>query len=115
MKVARITALLLVLGAGVSLAACQKSTKDAQADAVRDTSEAAAASIDKSATAVEDKGAAMSKAVEANATATADAMHNQADAIKSNAETKADAIEAGTLGAKTSTGDTTPTTVATKK
>jgi hypothetical protein len=115
MMTPRFTPILLLLAAGVSLAACNKSTTDAQADAVRETSNAAAASIDQEAAMVEDKGEAMGKAAEANADETADAMRNKADAIKTEAETKADAIEAGTLGATTSTGDTTTTTVPTKK
>jgi uncharacterized membrane protein YqiK len=83
----------------MTLAACEKKTTDAQADAVRDTSDAAAADIDNKADVVENKG-------EANA----DAMREGADAVRDRGETKADAIEAGTVGATTKTDQLTTTT-----
>lgn len=93
------TPLLLLVAATMTLAACEKKTTDAQADAVRDTSAAAAADIDNKADGVEDKG-------EANA----DAMREGADAVRDRGENKADAIEDGTVGATTKTDQLTTTT-----
>ncbi len=103
--------LLLVLVAGVSLAACDKKTTDSQADAVRDTSDAAASDIDNKADAVEDAGEAMGARTENQADANADAMRNQADAVRDRGERKADAIEEGKIGATTKTDTMTTTTV----
>jgi uncharacterized membrane protein YqiK len=93
------TPLLLLVAAAMTLAACEKKTTDAQADAVRNTSDAAAADIDNKADAVENKG-------EANA----EAMREGADAVRDRGENKADAIEAGTEGATTKTDQLTTTT-----
>lgn len=91
--------LLLLVAAAMSLAACEKKTTDAQADAVRNTSDAAAADIENKADSVEEKG-------EANA----DAMREGADAVRDRGENKADAIEDGTVGATTKTDQLTTTT-----
>jgi hypothetical protein len=101
---------IMILVAGLSLAACNKSTPDAQADAVRDTTAAAANSVDASADAVEKQGEVAADQADVKA----DAMRDNADAMKNTAETKADAIEAGDLGATTAT-DTTVTTTTPKK
>jgi hypothetical protein len=93
------TPLLLLAVASLTLAACEKKTTDAQADAVRNTSDAAAADIDNKADTVENRG-------EANA----DAMREGADAVRDRGENKADAIEAGTEGATTKTDQLTTTT-----
>lgn len=106
--------LLLVAVAGVALAACNKKPADAQADAVRDTTEAAATSIENKADAVENQ-ADSQNAVQNNAEKQADAMRNQADQIKENGEKKADAIEDGKIGATTKTDTMTTTTVPTNK
>jgi hypothetical protein len=106
---------LVILAAGLALAGCNKSTTDAQADAVRDTTKAEAASIESKADVVENNGEAMGSATEDNARATADAMRNSADAVKDTGEAKADAIEAGEIGATTKTENATTTTVPTKK
>lgn len=106
---------MLILVAGLSLAACNKSTADKQADAVRDTTGAAASSMNAQADVVENKGEAAGAAAADNAAATADSMRNSADAMKDTGEKKADAIEAGKMGATTSTDSTTTTTVPTKK
>ena len=107
--------LLLVCVAGVSLAACNKKTADAQADAVRDTTQAAASSMESSADAVENKGEAVADATKDNAAASADAMRSEADAVKDTGERKADAIEAGKIGATTKTDTMTTTTQPTNK
>ena len=91
--------LLLVIAATVSLAACEKKVTDAQADAVRSTSDAAAADIDNKADVAETKGEA-----------TGDAIRDSADAVRDKGEAKADAIEAGTEGATTKTDTLTTTT-----
>ncbi len=101
--------LILLLAAGLSVAACNKSPADAQADAVRDTSSGVAAQIDKSADAVEANGKAAADATKTAAENKADVMHDQADAVKANGEAKADAIE------KTPPADTTTVTTATTK
>ena len=93
------TSLLLLLAATLTLTACEKKVTDAQADAVRDTSDAAAADIDNKADRVEDKG-------EANA----DAMREGADAVRDRGENTADAIEEGKVGATTKTDQLTTTT-----
>lgn len=93
------TPLLLLVAAAMSLAACEKKTTDAQADAVRDTSDAAASDMENKADRAEDRG-------EANA----DAMREGADAMRDRGENKADAIEDGTVGATTKTDQVTTTT-----
>lgn len=93
------TPLLLLVAAGLTLAACEQKTTDAQADAVRNTSDAAASDMENKAERVEDRG-------EANA----DAMRESADAVRDRGENKADAIEAGTVGATTKTDQLTTTT-----
>jgi hypothetical protein len=110
-----LTPAMAVLVAGLALAGCQKSTTDAQADAVRDTTKAEASSMDTKADAVADQGSAVGGATEDNAKAAADAMHDNADAIKKEGEAKADAIESGTIGATTKTDSATTTTEPTKK
>ena len=104
------SAFLLVFVCAFTLAACDKSTKDAQADALRDTSAAAGADIDENAEAVEEQGKAMSNATETEAKATADAMRKQADAVRARGEMQADALEAGKIGATTKTDQLTTTT-----
>jgi hypothetical protein len=102
----------LVIGvAGLALVACEKKTTDAQADAVRDTSQAAASSMESSADAIEDRGEVMGDAATNNAEATADGIRDRADAVKERGEKQADAIEAGTIGATTKTDTLTTTTV----
>ena len=91
--------LLLLVAAAMTLAACEKKTADAQADAVRDTSAAAASDMDNKADAVEDRGEAVG-----------DSMRDKADAVRDRGEAKADAIEAGTVGATTKTDTMTTTT-----
>ena len=93
------TPLLMLVAAALTLAACEKKTTDAQADAVRDTSDAAAADLENRANTVEEKG-------EANA----DAMREGADEVRDRGERKADAIEEGTVGATTKTDQMTTTT-----
>jgi hypothetical protein len=110
-----LSSLLLVCVASVSLAACDKKTSDAQADAVRDTTQAAASDIEGKADAVEDQGKLDGNAVENSAEAAADKMRDKADTIKGVGEQKADAIEAGKMGATTKTDTMTTTTVPTKK
>jgi hypothetical protein len=97
------TPMLLLIAATLTLAGCEKKVTDAQADAVRDTSDAAAADIDNKADRVEDKG-------EANA----DAMREGADAVRDRGENTADAIEEGKVGATTKTDQLTTTTQPTK-
>jgi hypothetical protein len=106
---------LLILAAGLALAGCQKSTTDAQADAVRDTTKAEASSMETRADVVENNGAAVGAATEDNAKAAADAMRDDAKAVKDTGEVKADAIEAGKIGATTKTDTSTTTTEPTKK
>lgn len=106
---------MLILVAGLSLAACNKSTADKQAEAVRDTTGAAASSMEAQADVVENKGEAVGAATADNAEAAADSMRNQADAMKETGEKKADAIEDGKIGATTATDTTVTTTVPTKK
>lgn len=98
--------LLLIAACALSLTACEKKTRDAQADAVRDTSDAAAADIDNKAETVEDQGQAMGNAADSEA----DVMRKQADAVRDRGERKADAIEDGTVGATTKTDQLTTTT-----
>lgn len=105
---------IAILAAGLVLVGCEKSTTDAQADAVRNTTEAAASSIDNKADAVENSGEAMGAATEDQAKATADAIRNDAEAIKDTGEAKADAIESGKIGATTQTDTLTTTTSPTK-
>lgn len=107
--------LLLVCVAGVTLAACNTKTTDAQADAVRDTTQAAASSMENTADAVENKGEAMADVTKDNAAASADAMRNEADAVKAGGEAKADAIEDGKIGATTKTDTMTTTTEPARK
>ena len=107
--------MILVIAAGMSLAACEKKTTDAQADAVRDTTKAAASSMENKADVVENQGEAAGTAAKDGAEASADAMRNQADAVKDAGERKADAIESGTIGATTKTDTMTTTTVPAKK
>lgn len=103
---------ILIIGvAGLALVACEKKTTDAQADAVRDTSQAAASSMESSADTMENNGAVMGEAAADNAEASADAMRDQADAVKDRGEAKADAIEDGMIGATTKTDTLTTTTV----
>jgi hypothetical protein len=109
------TPLLLVLACAMTLAACEKKTKDAQADAVRDTSAAAGAEMDKKADAVADQGEAASDAMQKQADKGADAIHDKADAVRDRGERQADAIESGKMGATTKTDQITTTTKATKK
>ena len=109
-----IKSLLLVAVAGVSLAACGNSVKDEQADAVRNTNDAAAASMENQADAVENQGEAIGGVTEDRAEATADAMRDQADAIEATGERKADAIEDDKMGATTKTDTMTTTTAPTK-
>lgn len=109
------TSMLLICVAGISLAACNKKTTDAQADAVRDTTQAAASSMETKADVVEQQGEAMGAATENNAEASADALRDQADAVKDTGEKKADAIEDGKIGATTKAGTMTTTTVPTEK
>lgn len=106
----RPSALLLVFACAITLAACEKSTKDAQADAMRDTSAAAGADIDEKADAVEDQGEAVGQAAEKQAEARADAMRERADNVRARGERKADAVESGTAGATTKTDQLTTTT-----
>lgn len=105
---------MLILAAGLSLAACNKSPKDAQADAVRDTTKAEAANIEQKADVVENQGEAVGGVTEDAAAATADAMRNKADAVTNTGEMKADAIEDGKMGAVTKTDSGTTTTAPTK-
>lgn len=93
------TPVLLMVAAAVTLAACDKKTTDAQADAVRNTSDAAAADLENRADRVEDRGEA-----------SAEAMRESADAVRDRGENKADAIEDGTVGATTKTDQMTTTT-----
>lgn len=94
------TSLLIAIAAAATLAACDNNkVKDAQADAVRDTTDAAASNM-------ENKADAMEKSGEA----TGENMRDKADAMRDNAENKADAIEAGKIGATTKTDTTTTTT-----
>lgn len=97
------TPLLLLVACAMTLAACEKKTTDAQADAVRDTSAAAASDIENKADVVENKG-------EANG----DAMRDNADAVRDRGEAQADAIESGKMGATTKTDQMTTTTQPTK-
>ena len=78
--------------------------------ALRNTSDAAGADIDRRAEAVEDKGEAVGGATEQQAESNADAMRERADAVRDRGERQADAVEAGTMGAKTKTDTTTTTT-----
>ncbi|WP_164156446.1 hypothetical protein [Sandarakinorhabdus rubra] len=103
-------AVLIALASAITLTACEKSTKDAQADAVRDTSDAAGADIDRRADAVLDRGEAMGNAAEKQAEAGADAMRETADDVRDRGERQADAVEAGTSGATTRTDRITTTT-----
>ena len=105
---------MLVLAAGLSLAACNKSTADHQADAVRDTTKAEAANIEQKADVVENHGDAMGGVASDHADATADAMRDHADAVKNAGEKKADAIEDGKMGATTTTNTGVTTTAPTK-
>jgi hypothetical protein len=100
---------LIVLAAGISLAACEKKAADVQADAVRDQADTTASTMENKADIVENTGADQAAAVEGATDNKADAMRDQADAVKDNAEQKADAIEAGDNMATTTT-DTTATT-----
>jgi hypothetical protein len=102
--------LLLIAACTLTLNACDKKTRDAQADAVRDTNDAAAADIDSKADAVEKQGDDMGKAIEGEADAGADAMRKQADDVRASGERKADAIEDGKTGATTKTDTMTTTT-----
>jgi hypothetical protein len=103
---------ILVVGvAGLVLTACEKKVTDAQADAVRDTSQAAASNMEATADSVENKGEAMGEAAADSAEASADAMRDNADAVKDRGEAKADAIEDGKIGATTKTDTLTTTTV----
>jgi hypothetical protein len=111
----KVTPLLLIMACALTLAACEKKTKDAQADAVRDTSAAAAAEIDKKADAVSDQGEAASDAMQKQADKGADALHEKADAVRDRGKSQADAIDAGKIGATTKTDQITTTTKATKK
>ena len=85
---------MLILAAGLSLAACNKSTTDAQADAVRATTDAEAANVEAKADVVENQGEAVGGVTEDKAEATADAMREGADATKDAGEMKADAKQA---------------------
>ncbi|MGL6043534.1 MAG: hypothetical protein ACRC1J_06375 [Sandaracinobacteroides sp.] len=106
---------LLVIGvAGLGLAACEKKATDAQADAVRDTSQAAATNMENTADAVEEKGEAMGAATQNNAEASADAMRERAEGVEERGERQADAIEDGTTGATTRTDTMTTTTAPAK-
>ena len=89
------TPAVIALVAGLALAGCNKSPKEAQADAVRNNADAMANQVDKQADAVEKQGDATAAAATDAAGNQADAMHNQADIMKDNAEKKADDIEAG--------------------
>ncbi len=106
----RSSTLLLVLACAVSLTACEKSTKDAQADAIRDTSKAAGADIDQQAEGIEDEGKAAGDAATAQAESTAEALRDKADAVRARGERQADAVDAGTTGATTKTDKLTTTT-----
>jgi len=106
----RPSTMLLIFASAITLMACEKSTKDAQADAIRDTSEAAGSDIDDRADAVEDQAKAMGDATREQGEAGADAMRERADAVRARGEQKADAVEAGTVGATTSTDRLTTTT-----
>lgn len=103
---------ILVLAAGLSLAACNKSPADAQADAVRDTTNAEAASTEQKADVIENQGEAVGGVTEDRAEATADAMRDKAEAITDRGEMKADAIEDGKVGVTTKTDSATTTTTA---
>ncbi|MEI6417444.1 MAG: hypothetical protein WCO82_00105 [Sphingomonadales bacterium] len=109
------TPLLLIMACALTLAACEKKTKDAQADAVRDTSAAAGAEMDKKADAVSDQGEVTGDAIQKQADQGADAMHEKADAVRDRGERQADAIESGKIGATTKTDQITTTTKPTKK
>jgi uncharacterized membrane protein YqiK len=102
--------LLLVFATAATLMACEKSTKDAQADAIRDTSAAAGSDMDDRADAVEEQGKAMGEAAENRAEAGAEAIRENADAVRARGEQQADAVDAGTRGATTSTDRLTTTT-----
>jgi len=106
----RPTTMLIAVACAITLTACDKSTKDSQADAVRDTSDAAGSDIDDKADAVEETGKAMGEATEKRADDTADAMREDADAVRERGERQADAVEAGTVGATTKTDRLTTTT-----
>ncbi len=92
---------IILIAAGLSLAACDKSPADKAADVSRAQTEGAAAQVDAAATATEKQGEAVGGATEDSMTTNADAMHNSADAMKDAGEKKADAIEEGTMSPST--------------
>jgi hypothetical protein len=92
---------VILIAAGLSLAACDKSPADKAADVSRAQTEGAAAKVDAAATATEQQGEAVGGATEDAMTAKADAMHNSADAIENAGEKKADAIEEGKMSTST--------------
>jgi len=105
---------LTILAATLALAGCNKSTKDAQADAVRDTTSAAASDMESQADGVENQAAAIGGTTENSTVATADAMRDSADTMRKEGEAKADAVEAGTMGATTTTDSASTTTLPTR-
>lgn len=106
---------MILMAAALTLAGCEKSTADAQADAVRDSTSATATNMENKADSVEKTGEVAGQVTENKAEANADAIRDQADAVKDAGETKADAIEAGTAGATTTTDTMTTTTAPTKR
>ncbi|HPU15761.1 MAG TPA: hypothetical protein PK808_06735 [Polymorphobacter sp.] len=86
---------ILLVTAALTLAACQKSPADAQADAVRTDSKATATAVDAQADTIEANGKADASVTKDVTKNQADALHDQADAIAENGEKRADAIEAG--------------------
>ena len=111
---------IFFLAAGLSLAACNKSVPDAQADAVRATTEAEAANTEAMAQGAGTTGGVTRDAMGSNGTAgttmgadsnAENRAEDKADAIRDAGEAKADAIEEGKIGAttKTDTGTTTTT------
>jgi hypothetical protein len=92
---------IILIAAGLSLAACNKSSTDKAADTAADVSRAEtegnAAQVDTAADTMENKGEAVGGTTEDAMTADANAMRDRADAMNAAGEKKADAIEAGTM------------------
>lgn len=106
---------LLVLSAGLSLAACNKPATDAKADAVRAEADATAAQVDTNADTLEKTGENQAAAIEGATDTKADAMRNTADAIEKTGEKQADAIEDGAAMTTSKDGSTVTTTTVEKK
>ncbi|GGE12030.1 hypothetical protein GCM10011529_17960 [Polymorphobacter glacialis] len=98
-----LTPTMMILAAGLTLAACNKSPADKAADVARAETEGAAAQIETTADTIENKGEAVGGVVEDNAEVKADAIRDQADAVKDAGEAKADKIEEGATGTATET------------